>query len=240
MKAVILAAGRGKRLAPMGWDKPKCLLEFGDKTLLDHVIDSLLPCGVDRVVVVVGYRRELVLKALGKRPVRVEVVINEQYAETNTINSLYLAREHLDEDFIYFNADVLFDPRIVGELLHREGNVFAIDEKACGEEEVKVIVDGDGRIARIGKALPGEQCMGEFIGVGTFALQTCPALVESLGRFNEQLNERNLFFESAVDAILDKEAFWAMSIGDMQAVEIDSPEDYEHAARLWEDVFSRQ
>lgn len=134
MKAVILAAGKGKRLAPMGWDQPKCLLRFGERTLLDHVVVSLAACGVDRLVVVVGYRRELVLEAIAAHPASVEVIVNEHYAETNTINSLYLAREHLDEDFIYFNADVLFDPRIVGELVRRGGNTFAIDQKTCGDE----------------------------------------------------------------------------------------------------------
>jgi glucose-1-phosphate thymidylyltransferase len=106
MKGVILAAGRGERLAPMGWDKPKCLLEFGEQTLLDNIINALLENGIDRLVVVVGYKQELVIEALTQHPVSFEVVVNEDFAQTNTIHSLYLTREHLNEDFIYFNADV--------------------------------------------------------------------------------------------------------------------------------------
>jgi choline kinase len=163
MKAIILAAGRGERLASMGWDKPKCLLKFGEQTLLDNMIYSLLENSIDKLVVVVGFKQDLVIEALEKHPVSFEVVVNKDFAKTNTINSLYLARDFLDDDFIYFNADVLFDRNIVSKLLSSEGNVFAIEEKACGEEEVKVIVDENNRITCIGKKLPAEECLGQLV-----------------------------------------------------------------------------
>jgi choline kinase len=234
MKAVILAAGRGERLAPMGWDKPKSLLEFGGQTLLDNIIGSLLDNGIDRIVTVVGYKQELVIEALKQHSVSFEVVINEDYAETNTICSLYLAREHLNEDFIYFNADVLFERPLISRLVSRDGNVFAIEEKACGAEEVKVIVDEQGRIVRIGKKLKPEDCLGEFIGVGKFSISSCEALVKSLRHFNEEMQEKNLFFEAAVDAILDEHVFYAMPLNDLRAIEIDNPDDYSSAKALWE------
>jgi choline kinase len=185
MKGVILAAGRGERLAPMGWDKPKCLLEFGEQTLLDNIINALLENGIDRLVVVVGYKQELVIEALTQHPVSFEVVVNEDFAQTNTIHSLYLTREHLNEDFIYFNADVLFERQLISRLVSCDGNVFAIEEKRCGKEEVKVIVDEQGRIIRIGKKIEPQECLGEFIGIGKFSESSCGAMVKSLCRFNE-------------------------------------------------------
>lgn len=233
MKAVILAAGRGKRLASMGWDKPKCLLEFGEKTLLDLAIESVLANHVDHVVVVVGFQEALVVEAAKRHPVRLDVIVNPDYEVTNTIHSLYLARDHLGDDFLYFNADVLFDRRIIARLLATSDSTLAIDEKACGEEEVKVIVDGDGRVIRIGKALPLADCMGEFIGVGKFSRAICLPLVASLRRYNEELGQRNLFFEAAVDAILVDCPVRAMPLGDLTVVEIDTPEDYAEAQRVW-------
>lgn len=234
MRAVILAAGSGNRLAPMGWDKPKCLLQFGEKTILDNAIAALLEHGVDRVCVVVGYRQKLVLEALEQYPVRADVVVNPDYASTNTIHSIYLARDHLDEDFLYFNADVLFDPKILSKLLAHQGTAFAIEEKTCGQEEVKVIVNESGRITRIGKALPPGECLGEFIGIAKFDRSTCPALISSLRRFNVELNSRNLFFEAAVDDILVQHAVLALPIGELRAIEIDTPDDYLAAQQLWE------
>lgn len=234
MKAVILAAGMGKRLAASGWDQPKCLLPFGDRTLLDFMLSAVEACRIDRVVVVVGYQGDLVRQAVAASGLRAEFVVNEDFATTNTINSLYLARHHLDDDFVYFNADVLFDARIVPMLLAGDGGRLAVDVKHCGEEEVKVVVDQAGRITRIGKQLPGLQCLGEFIGIGKFAKDACPDFIAALIRHNEQLDHRNLFFESAVDDILADHAHWAVDIGELQAVEIDSPEDLAAARAAWD------
>ena len=236
MKGVILAAGRGERLAPMGWYKPKCLLDFGGQTLLDNIIGALLENRINKVAVVVGYKQEAVLEGLKKHAVTFEIVVNEDYADTNTIHSLYLAREHLNEDFIYFNADVLFERELISHLAGRDGNVFAIEEKKCGAEEVKVIVGGDRRIVRIGKKLEPQKCLGEFIGVGKFSASSCEAMVKSLCRFNEGLGERNLFFEAAVDAILDEHFFYAMGLDGLGAIEVDNPDDYKRAKALWERI----
>jgi choline kinase len=239
MKAIILAAGRGERLAPMGWDKPKCLLEFGGQSLLDNTVGSLLENGVDRMVIVVGYKQKLVIEGLTKHNVSFDVVVNKDYAETNTIHSLYLAREHLNEDFIYFNSDVLFERSLISRLFSYDGNVFVIEKKMCGKEEVKVIVDDKERIVRIGKALEPGKCLGEFIGVGKFSVTSCDAMVKSLCRYNEELGERNLFFEAAVDAILEEHVFYAMPLDNLCAIEIDNPGDYRAAQELWENNFLR-
>lgn len=232
MKGVILAAGSGRRLAPMGWDKPKCLLQFGELTLLDNAAVSLTENGITDIVIVLGYQDQLVRDQMKIHDVNWQVVINEDFAETNTINSLYLAGEYLDDDFIYFNADVLFDRRIVSSLLTSCGSAFAIDVKACGGEEVKVIVDDSGRITQIGKKLPVDQCMGEFIGVGKFARSACGDLKNSLAHYNETLSQRNLFFEAAVNDILADNIFMAVDIEEKLAIEIDSPEDYYQALEL--------
>lgn len=233
MKAIILAAGMGKRLAEIGWDRPKCLLDFSGRTLLDLMLSSVTACRIDRVVVVVGYQQALVRQAVAAAGVEAEFVVNDDYAETNTVHSLYLAREHLDDDFVYFNADVLFDAGILPMLLAGDGGRLAVDVKHCGDEEVKVIVDSAGRIERIGKLLPTSECLGEFIGIGKFAKDACEDFIAALVRHNEQLGHRNLFFESAVDDILDACAHWAVDIGDLQAVEIDTPGDLAAARAAW-------
>ena len=95
------------------------------------------------------------------------------------------------------------------------------------------MVGDDDRIQRIGKSLDPGQCMGEFIGVAKFAAEACPALIESLRRYNEDLQEKDLFFEAAVDAILETVPCMVSHVGDLGAVEIDCPEDYEIAKKLW-------
>jgi choline kinase len=234
MKAIILAAGMGRRIKEAGWDQPKCLLPFGDAGLIDHLLAALVRVGVRDVVVVVGYQADVVRRAVAAHDVRATFIENPDYGSTNTINSLYLAREQMNDDFLYFNADVLFDWRILDRLLVAGGNALAVDEGACGAEEVKVIVDGDNRIERIGKTLPGSACRGEFIGIARFDASINADFVKTLVAFNEDRDERNLFFEAAVDELLADHVCTSVPIGQLRAMEIDSPEDWRAAQALWE------
>ena len=58
MKAIILAAGLGNRLLPLTEDKPKCLIEFSGKTLLDRLLKTFKSCGVNDIVLVIGHKNE--------------------------------------------------------------------------------------------------------------------------------------------------------------------------------------
>ncbi len=233
MRAIILAAGRGRRLASMGWDKPKCLLEINGRTLLARTLDALAQYRVTDVAMVVGYRRDLVEAEVGQSEARVTFIENTDYESTNTINSLWLARDFLTDDALCFNSDVLFDPEIVGLLLDAEGTALAVDVKPCGGEEVKVVVDSADRIMRIGKALSPSDCLGEFIGIAKFIRATGLALVGLLRRYNEELRQRDLLFEAAVDDLAHEHELRALRLGDLRAVEIDTPQDYETAKRQW-------
>ena len=232
MKAVILAAGQGRRLASMGWDKPKCLLPCGNCTLLDNTLQSILGHGIRDVAIVAGYRRELVEEAARRHAMNCEFVINEDYATTDTIHSLWLAQQYLNEGILYFNGDVWFEAPVLSLLLQQSGSALAVEVKRCGAEEVKVLADPTGRITRIGKDLPPEEALGEFIGVGKFEQSACLTLVETLRRYNEELNRKDCFFESALEDILDRHAFMVASLGELKAIEIDTPEDYARAKSL--------
>jgi len=232
MRAIILAAGRGRRLEPMGWTKPKCLLEVGGITLLDRTLSTLVANGVTDVTLVVGYQRSLIEEAARKHPITPRFIVNEHYETTNTVCSLWLAREAIVDDFLYFNADVLFFPEIVSRLLTHDRSALAVDEKQCGAEEVKVVVDADRRIHRIGKTLDPDVCAGEFIGVARFGASICADFVARLGDFNERSGLSDVFFEAALDELLDEHPVYAMPIADLPAIEIDTPEDYERAEAL--------
>lgn len=224
----------------MGWERPKCLLPCPGGTLLDNILEALCERGHRDVAIVVGYQKEIVKEAALRHPIRCTFVTNADYALTNTVYSLRLASDHLAGGFMYFNADVWFDRAILDLLLggrpgapSENDSLLAVDSGPAGEEEVKVIVDDRQRILRIGKELPCEQSFGEFIGIARFAAGACGSLIEALGRRCERPGEKQLFFESALDDILGDQVFRAVEIGDLPAIEIDTPEDYAHAKSLW-------
>jgi len=231
MKAILLAAGIGRRLAAAGWDMPKCLLDFNNTTLLDNILRSLTHIGVKEAAIVVGYKKDDVIKAASAHPLKLTFFENPDYQDTNTINSLWRAAEFADDDIVYFNADILFDRRIVGLLAKQRDSALAVDRKLCGQEEVKVVLDKDDRVLRIGKDLRPADCAGEFTGIAVFRKDIWPDFRNALHYYNEVTKQRNLFFEAAVDRICDKHVIRAVDVSQYTVIEIDTPEDLQAAKK---------
>ena len=96
--AVILAAGLGSRIRPLTDDVPKTLLTIGDETILARILTGIQEAGIDDVVLVLGYLHQKVEHVVRESfpDLRVQVVVNERYEETNTGYSLLLAADHLE------------------------------------------------------------------------------------------------------------------------------------------------
>lgn len=236
MVAIILAAGMGRRLS-LGI--PKCLIEVAGVSVLDRQISAFRAVGVDRFVIVVGYRAEDIRQQLAREGDSFTFVQNPRFAETNTMYSLYLARHHFDEGFFFANGDVLFDRRLTERLLPADrSTVMAVKPGACGQEEVKVIVAGEGlshrRISRIGKHLDPAGALGEFLGVARFGSDFTRPLSEMLSHCVEVEGMVGDHFEQAIDRLCVSGHFISPAgTDDLPCGEIDFPEDLEHARRDW-------
>ena len=101
MKAIIIAAGAGKRLMPVTNDKPKCLLEVGDKTIMQRTLGVLRECGVEDIVVVRGYKRELV-----NYP-GVRYCENTDYENNNIQGSIFYAEGEMNDELIVSYSDIV-------------------------------------------------------------------------------------------------------------------------------------
>ena len=97
-RAVILAAGAGGRLAPLSYERPKAMFEVNGEILIERLIRQLNEAGIDDITVVVGYRKDEFFY-LGQK-FGVKLVVNAEYAETNSTHSLYLAREALVNAYV--------------------------------------------------------------------------------------------------------------------------------------------
>lgn len=222
MKAVILAAGVGRRL---GVDRPKCMIDVGGMSIIHRQLAALRAVGVEEFVIVVGFEQQQLRDHLVDQPGRITFVENPRYAQTNTIYSLYLARTHIDTTFFYTNADVVFDHRLPQRLLDAPDPItLAIDTAPCGEEEVKVSVEGN-RITRIGKHLDPATCHGEFLGVAKVDVSFIPPFVKALEVCVEIESVVTAYFERAIDHLCNDWPFTAVSVSDLPCGEIDFPED---------------
>jgi L-glutamine-phosphate cytidylyltransferase len=229
MRAIILAAGRGSRLKNVAGDVPKCLAPMGAATLLERQVASLRSAGVGEVVVVTGYRAELVKAVCGGVAHCLE---NTRHAETNSLYSLWLARDFLRDGFVVMNGDVLFHPRLLVELLSapcEDGLLISYADAAAplGDEEMKVVVR-DGCVAEITKQMDGRLADGENVGVVKFGAAGARLLVEKLDALVAAGAERDwaprAFREFALERPLH-----AIPTRGLPWIEIDYPADYRRA-----------
>src|SRR5215510_4419470 len=139
MKAVILAAGRGTRIQELTNGLPKCLLPFGDRTILDFQLDSLLQAGISDVAIVVGHLEAEIVDHVAQHHVEklpgIAFISNPDFARTNNIYSLSLAQDWVDEDaFVCLNADVLFHPGILVAALQTHDDLSIVVDWEYREE----------------------------------------------------------------------------------------------------------
>ena len=235
MKAVILAAGVSRRLYPLTYDIPKCLIKVGEKPIINHQLDSLNNSGIDEIIIVVGYHRERLIDHIktNYQFLNVNFVINHHYFETNTAYSLQLCDALINNDqFILLNADVLYPYEVLERLMNSSHDtILAVEVKKCGREEVKVIEGKDERIVAIGKDLIEDNCLGEFIGVAKLSKNFSTIFFQSLDKLINAGGKSD-YFEAAMHPILADHPVYYENVSDLPCIEIDFIEDLENAQKL--------
>ncbi len=110
MRAVILAAGMGMRLADITRQVPKCLLKINGKSIIESQIDALVEYGINDIIVVVGYQADKVIEKLSDRA---KYLRNEIFHETNNSYSIWCVRHFLSDGWLHINCNFLFSPTIM-------------------------------------------------------------------------------------------------------------------------------
>src|SRR3712207_5893851 len=108
-KAIILSAGKGSRLLPLTAERPKCLIELSGRSLLEWQLDALEEAGLTDIVVVTGFRDDLVDGVAARRR-GVRTLFNPFYHVADNLGSVWMAREELDRDTLLLNGDTLISP----------------------------------------------------------------------------------------------------------------------------------
>lgn len=106
-QVIVMAAGLGSRLKELTKKTPKPLLKVNDKPILETNIEYMIEAGIDRIVIIVGYLKEkfFYLKEKYAGKIVIEFVVNERYADFNTVRSMYCARTYFTCDSYFVTAD---------------------------------------------------------------------------------------------------------------------------------------
>jgi len=226
--AVILAAGRGARLAPLTNDIPKCLLPIGRTTIIEFQIRQLRAIGFTDITIVTGYHQEKVVRACGKN---IRYIHNKDYASTNSLYSLYMAREAIIQGGYVFNSDVVFHLDILKALVSSpyENALVADFRENLGEEEMKVLVRGH-RLWKISKDIAPEKAHGENLGLVKLSPAGAHALIHTA---EKEIHKGNLNFwvPQGIARILYRIPFYVIPTHSRSWIEIDYIHDLEKAKK---------
>jgi len=226
VRAIILAAGQGSRLHGVTGNGNKCLAPIGGTTLLGRQIRSLTACGIDAITVVVGFRAEDVRRACDAK---VSFVTNHEYESTNSLYSLWLARDLLLDGFIVLICDVLFHPQLLDDLLSaRCDDAVLVSHRADGgsysDEEMKVHIRR-GLVVDMAKTLSDEDSDAENVGIARFSPSGALALCEHMTRIVATGAVRE-WLPRAFAEFAKVRPLHAIGTRGYPWIEIDFPEDY--------------
>ncbi len=233
MKAVILAAGRGRRLHVLTQHHPKCLMKIGESPLLYRYFDALLDLSVTSICLVVGYKQEFIREAVASYPSPLDVtfLVNSEF-ERGSIGSLWVARQALDDDVVIMDADVLFHPAILERLITSPySNALLMDETVTQQTEECMVVVREGRVVALSKHVPREyDLVGEGVGFLRVEHAAVPRLLRSVEiRVNQGLLD--IEYEDTLEDFFRDIPVGVEKIGGLPWIEIDFPEDLERARK---------
>jgi choline kinase len=235
---LVLAAGAGSRLRPHTDHLPKTLVPVdGQTTILDIALRNLAAVGLSDVAVVVGHaagaveRRRADLEAA--HGVRLTLVHNDR-PDWNNAYSLWLARDHFAGGALLVNGDTVHPVSVEKTLLAARGPgvLLAVDDvKSLADEEMKVILEGDGRLQRINKGLDPATAFGEYIGATLIEPYAAAGLTEALEITWRR--DPGLYYEDGYQQLADSGGdVRVATIGRVDWVEVDNHDDLARAREI--------
>jgi choline kinase len=234
-QCLILAAGNGSRIASVARGVPKPLVPLCGVPLLEHVMTSSREAGIERFVIVAGYRADLIRRWLSGRSmedISVTLIENLEYQKANGVSAL-AAKAELDQPFLLLMSDHIFEPKTVGRLLRQpladDEVILAVDSKIDRvfdlDDATKVQRKGN-YIVGIGKDLPSY----DALDTGMFLCS--PALFD---RLEAEVKNGDCSLSDGMRRLAQDWKLRAFDIGDGHWQDVDSPQALAHA----EEIFDR-
>ena len=236
LKVVILAAGEGTRLRPYTLDRPKCMVEIDGVSLIDRQLEVLKSEGIDDIVIIGGYKSEMLKRG------DIKLKVNDRYFETNMVWTLFSAEEELEGDIIVSYGDIVYSKNILKALIKSKADIaVTIDMKWEGywrERNENPLDDAetlklrkDGTISEIGqKPSSLEEIEGQYMGLMKFSSEGVRQIKSA---FHSALESGKLLGKEVENSYMTDLLQFIVSIGgkvasvqiDEDWVEVDTVED---------------
>jgi NDP-sugar pyrophosphorylase family protein len=235
--ALLLAAGLGDRLAPLTDALPKCLVCVSGVPILERLVRALDNHGFERLVIVTGYKAEMIRDYLGESfgGIAIEYLLSPLFATTNNIYSLWLARHLIDEPFLLAESDVVFDEHLLAPLLQPDR--IAVSRQLPWMSGTTVTLDACGNVNAFYPPPPGvydQHCIDPdhfmTVNITSLARDTWGGVCEKLDHF-VAAGQTGCFYESVFEemAAAGSLALGAVIFPTERWYEIDTPADRDAA-----------
>ena len=164
--AVIMAAGLGSRFGKMTETMPKGFIEVGGQSMVIRSIETLIACGINRIVIGTGYKKEA-YEALKTKYPQIECVFSPRYAETNSMYTLWNCREAIGgDDFILLESDIIYNKSAILELQENDhSNIMLISPVTKFQDQYYVEFDENGTLTRCSTNKSEIDAKGELVGI---------------------------------------------------------------------------
>ena len=248
MRAIIIGAGRGRRLMPTTADAPKCFAEVRNKRLLDWAVEALSGAGVEEIGFVGGYQIDKVRANYPNFIFR----HNTDWENNNILASLMYAEDLMGQAFICTYSDTLFTADVVRRVLVNQADiVLSVDTRWLDRyehrsehppDDAEKVTAANGLVTRVHRGIEPTKAHGEFTGIAKFSARGAVALKEHYHRC-KALHAGRSFREAAVfekaylihllqDMI---EAGVPMAHADTagEFIEVDTKQDFEFSHNSW-------
>jgi choline kinase len=248
MRAIIIAAGRGRRLMPTTADAPKCYAEIQGRRMLDWALKAFSEAGITDVCFIGGYRIDRVRTDYPHFTFR----HNAGWENNNILLSLMHAKDLMDDGFVCCYSDILFTSDVIGGVVQHPADIaLSVDTRWLDryqhrsqhppDDAEKVIVN-NGLVTRVHRGITPEDAYGEYTGIARFTPAGAASLREHFHRARQKFAGKPfreaVVFEKAYLILLLQEMIEAgipMAHSDTPGhyMEVDTQEDFELARRLW-------
>ncbi len=236
MKAIILSAGQGSRLGHLVDDRPKCLIDFSGRSLLDRQLDTLAANGVGEAVVVTGFHDELIEQAIARRTggPDVRTVFNPFFKVADNTGSLYMARDELAGDCLVWNGDTLVSRALMSRVVAnaQPGICVTIDRKPDGydDDDMKVVEEG-GRLKAIGKRIAAG-VNAESIGLLAFRSGGAEQFRDAIEQAMRTPEGTTIWYLRVINQLAQGADVFTLDIAGEEWGEVDFPPDVDNAREL--------
>jgi len=235
--AILLSAGQGSRMLPLTAERPKCLIEFSGRTLLEWQVEMLARGGVKHIDVVTGFMTDMVDEVIARIDdprVTITTRFNPFFKVADNLGSCWIVREQMRGDFVILNGDTLVSEQIVRAVLQDRAWPIAVTvdvKPAYDSDDMKVEREGE-RLVHIGKTLTAAQSNAESIGFLAFRGEGVELFRETVRKAMRTPEGVQHWYLKVIDSIAPTGKVGTVSIEGQEWAEVDFLNDIEIATAL--------